>query len=273
MPVIGVPIVGDIDTTGVFRDAEKVTTPDLEDFMSTSSHWNTQVAGSPKPLPEQVEAVWEKSKKEIECKILGDLLPKSHFDKLYGENGWRCMQRFAVFQEHNQDWRVIDNGRTSGHNGQAEMTERIHTTATAVSMAMSQFMAKLNPGGRQFRATRDMKKAYRQIPAWARHMHLHIIAIWSPVHDCWMFAELRGLAFGLAVAVIQFNRVPTFLVAVARRWLGIPAISFFDDVRMLAPDHCKEAVWAAFNWLVKQLGWQFDDSKDSPAPWLKRARF
>ena len=131
-------------------------------------------------------------------------------------------------------------------------------------MALSQLMFELNPGGKQFRATRDMKGAYRQIPVWSQHVRFHIVALWCPIHNRWMFAELQGLAFGLAVAVLQFNRVPTFLTTIARRWLGIPAISFFDDVRLVAPEHSREDVWQAFNWLIKQLGWVFDDAKDSP---------
>ena len=41
-----------------------------------------------------------------------------------------------------------------------------------------------------------------------------------------------GLAFGMAVAVLDCNRVPAQLTAVARRWLGTPALNFFDDFRI-----------------------------------------
>ena len=53
------------------------------------------------------------------------------------------------------------------------------------------------------------------------------------------------------------------MLAIARRWLGLPSIGYFGDIRMLALQGNEQIVWDAFSWLVNLLGWNFDPSKDS----------
>jgi len=174
------------------------------------------------------------------------------------------MVRFAIRQ--GEKWRVIDNAKQSQHNSAAEMFERIHTTSFDVALAITSRMKRyMNDNGvscRMARATRDMKSAYRQISRWKGHRAFHIVAVFHPVRKEWLFAELFGLAFGLALAVLQFNRVPIFISTCARRWLGIPCVSFFDDMRIQAPFHCADKVWINFNKLLELLGWTFDPEKD-----------
>ena len=163
-------------------------------------------------------------------RILGDWQPREYFDCKYGANGWRATPRFAVWQTSAEKWRVIDNGLASQTNLLADLMERIHTTSLEMGFTIVRavLVAYEKQGIRApgfARGTRDMKRAYRQVLRWAGHAHLHIICIWHPLKRCWVFAELRGLAFGLVVAVNHFNRVPAQLVATARRWLGIPAIN------------------------------------------------
>ena len=93
---------------------------------------------------------------------------------------------------------------------------------------------------------------------------MHIICAFNPQAKQWQYAELFGLAFGVPAAVIQFNRVPAMIIAISRRWLGIPAINFFDDVHIQAPAGNDTIAWSSFNWLVEKLGWLFDIDKDSP---------
>ena len=60
-----------------------------------------------------------------------------------------------------------------------------------------------------------------------------------------------------------FNRVPSLITAVARRWLAIPAIHFFDDFKITATENTQKFAWRNFNELVNLLGWVFDPEKDS----------
>ena len=78
-------------------------------------------------------------------------------------------------------------------------------------------------------STQDMKSAYRQLGVRDDCRQYHITALYDQVVKSWRFGLLHGLAFGLSAAVLEFNRVPEHLVAVARRWLALPVIHFYDD--------------------------------------------
>ena len=222
----------------------------------------------PPPDSEKMMAIFEKSAKEQSAGYLGPWVSKAHMDAKYGVNGWRAMKRFAVFQAGSNSWRCIDNGLSSGHNGAVAMSERIHTTSSCVGFSVAKRLVQLcraRDGSipKIFRATKDMKSAYRQCPRWEGHSHVHIVCAYHPEHKEWMFAELCGLAFGISIAVILFNRVPSFITAVARRWLAIPAIHFFDDFKITATQNTQKFAWRNFNELVNLLGWVFDPEKDS----------
>jgi hypothetical protein len=174
------------------------------------------------------------------------------------------MVRFGVQQ--GTKWRCIDNGRTGCHNDTVSSTDKIHTTSIDVAMAISAFLAQ-HPEGKhrkQVRATRDMRKAYRQIPIISGQEAFQIIAVWHPERRQYVFAHLKGLAFGLVASVAHFNRIPAFLIAAARRFFAIPAIGYFDDIRIHAVEPHGTLVWETFNWLIETIGYVFDPSKDSP---------
>ena len=71
------------------------------------------------------------------------------------------------------------------------------------------------------------------------------------------------MPFGLASAVLQFNRVPEHQVAFERRWLGIPSTHFFDDFKATAPLAVAQTVWRGLQLSEGTLGWLFDIDKDS----------
>ena len=49
----------------------------------------------------------------------------------------------------------------------------------------------------------------------------------------WLFQEVFGSLFGMSSAVMNFNRWPRFLQAVARRWLCLLVSIYFDDASLL----------------------------------------
>ena len=75
---------------------------------------------------------------------------------------------------------------------------------------------------------------------------------------------LHWLALGLLAAVLQFNRYPAALVAVARRWLAIPIINFFDNFKITEPSFAAGSGGLYFDKLMSELGWLFDVDKDKP---------
>ena len=88
-------------------------------------------------------AIFEKSSKEQAAGFLGPWASKSQMDAKYGINGWRAMERFAVFQAGSNSWRCIDNGLTSGHNGAVTMWESTHTTSSCVGFSVAKRLVQL----------------------------------------------------------------------------------------------------------------------------------
>ena len=73
----------------------------------------------------------------------------------------------------------------------------------------------------------------------------------------------HALAFGESAVVLQFNRHPCLLVALARRWLAIPCVHFFDDIRIIEPLYGGDSARNFFDKLCKKLGYAFDPKKDT----------
>ena len=260
----GAAVVGDIPTADIFRLQETTASMSLNEWLDTADEWNVAITKRPPPNAEQATAVWEASRQEQLEGTLGRWYTYDELNNLHGKGKWRAMVRFGVQQ--GVKWRCIDNGRTGCHNETVSSTDKIHTTSIDVAMAISAFIAQ-HPDGKnrkQLRATRDMRKAYRQIPIVPGQEAFQIIAVWHPDIRRYVFAHLKGLAFGLVASVAHFNRIPAFLIAVARRFFAIPAISYFDDIRLHAVEPHGTLVWETFNWMIETIGYVFDPSKDSP---------
>ncbi len=66
----------------------------------------------------------------------------------------------------------------------------------------------------------------RQVPVAESGEPFTVTAVWSPAGGRWVFFCLLGMPFGLSSAVLDFNRVTAFTLAVARRALAIPVLGF-----------------------------------------------
>ena len=72
------------------------------------------------------------------------------------------------------------------------------------------------------------------------------------------------MPFGLKGAVLDFNRVSAALLALARRWLAIPSLSFFDDFRTVEVLASCPSADDSFRELVDFLGFRLDPKKRQP---------
>ncbi len=265
LPTVGAPIVGHIPSAQIFRHSDKTATVTMDKWMESADEWNRSLVRRSPPSAEQAEAVWVASIAEQAEGTLGSWYTYEDLNAMHGQGQWRAMIRFGIQQ--GEKWRCIDNGRSGNHNETVSSADRIHTTSIDVAMAITAFLYAndtCRPRRPHTRATKDMRKAYRQIPVFEQHAQFQIIAVWHVELRCYRFAHLRGLAFGLYASVSNFNRIPSFLVAVARRFLGIPAIAYFDDIRLQSVVPHGQLVWDAFGWLVETIGYVFDPSKDVP---------
>ena len=265
LPIMGASVVGYIPSVGIYRHSDKTATVSMSECFEFADEWNRSILSRPHPTAEQSQAVWEASLAEQAEGTLSRWYTYGELNDLHGKGNWRAMVRFAVQQ--GQNWRCIDNGRTGCHNDTVTCADRIHTTSVDVVMAMASYMFSQDsamPKRRHVRGTRDMRKAYRQIPVADSQRGFQVIAVWHPQSEQYCFAHLHGLAFGLYASVAHFNRIPPFIIAVARRFFGLPCIAYFDDVRLAAVEPHGQLVWDTFGWLVDTLGYVFDPSKDAP---------
>jgi len=76
-----------------------------------------------------------------------------------------------------------------------------------------------------------------------------------------MFGPLDGMAFGLGAAVHQFNRVPAFVIALARRFLCIPVVAFYDDFRITDLEAARGSADRCFCELLAWLAIKLDEKK------------
>ena len=113
-------------------------------------------------------------------------------------------------------------------------------------------------------STEDMKSAFRQLPVHPESLRFTIIAVWHPEWNTWSFWRLFGMPFGLKGAVLDFNRVSAALLALARRWLAIPSLSFFDDFRAVEMLASCPSADDSFRELVDFLGFRLDPKKRQP---------
>ena len=266
----GVQIVGALPTFGIYRAASQDDSADGSSFNPASNReWLEELFMRKPPPSEQAQVIFEKSEKERELGILEGWFSAEDLHTRFGLYQWRHMIRFATWQENHGAYRCIDNAKSSEHNLCTTAEERIHTTSVDMGMAICQRFRKLigQPLCGDFAlhaSTKDMKRAYRQIPVGESHLQYSIVAVWHPKWHRWVFGILHGLAFGLLAAVLQFNRYPAALVAIARRWLAIPVINFFDDFKLTEPMFAKGSGAFYFDKLVDAFGWLFDPDKDRP---------
>ena len=264
MLCVGGATLGPHPEYGIFRAKETTAQCSKQDLLKESAAYIDMLVAKQQPNKEQVDLVWSKSLKEIEQGTLRGFWTRDQMDQRWGRGNWVCLTRYPIEQKGAS--RMIDNGKLM-HNRAYGASETIHTTSSAAAAASARALRKLKAKPLKGKwmvqgSSKDMKGAYRQIPRHPSEADIAVVVIWSPVHHRWMFAEGDALFFGESGAVLLFNRVPTFLAAVARRWLAIPAQHFFDDFRLLGFACSKGSEFAFFTKLMGLLRWKFDPEKD-----------
>jgi hypothetical protein len=143
---------------------------------------------------------------------------------------------------------AIDNGFAGGQNeatGHAETIDLCSGLQPAIqTRALAKEMATAYPTGvpADFRVEtggEDTPDAYRWTPTSEEDANVNIVVVWNAGYSDtdlaqdspetsmpgrWEFQEVYGNLFGFSSAVMNFNRLPRFLVAVARSMLLIMVI-------------------------------------------------
>jgi hypothetical protein len=107
----------------------------------------------------------------------------------------------------------------------------------------------------------DMWKAYKHFAVHPDELPLNIIEIVDPTSLRSCFCISFVMVFGKTGAVLQFDRCPVFLTALARRLLAVRSQHFFDDFRLTDPTIGDDSARTCFSKLADLLGFKFDPSK------------
>ena len=156
---------------------------------------------------------------------------------------------------------MVGNGLSSSSNNTFDYEERAHTMSLGENFAVAQYLAHIYftskvPLKKLTRMTKDMKQAFRQLIRQRRQAKFTIICAWHPKLCAWMYA---------AAAVWHFIRTPTFITAVARRWLGLPITHFFDDLKDTSTDTNARTSRTLLNEVTELPGWLFGGER--PVTW------
>ncbi len=136
----------------------------------------------PPPLQDQAQAIWLNTIDDQAEGILSEFLSIEDLDTRFGYGLWLATVRFAVWQK--LKYRMIDDA-SKGHNQTFASSETIHTTSAAACAALTrQFRTALGrPICRRTAllvGSRDMKKAYKQIPVHESQLKYMVIAVFDP---------------------------------------------------------------------------------------------
>ena len=255
---------------GIYRHKISSSSLTIEEMVATNQELLDTLHMKKPPTDEMVAAVFEKTVEEQELGFLSPFLTRAEVDAQFGRGKWAAMLRFPVWQGK---WRLIDNAKTY-QNMTCHSTEAIHTTSSPAAAALTSCYRKhlgrpLSNKWRIVGYSKDMWKAYRQVPIHEDQMKLCIVILWHPSRKEWVFCIAHVLLFGLSGAVNIFNEIPTLVTAFARRYLAIPMQHFFDDHRLLEPLIARDDGFKNFDLLGEWFGFKYDPAKDQgPLPSL-----
>ena len=241
----GVQIVGSVSSTNLYKPLVENNTfsphilkqgdPSLE--VISNDEWNSEIVRSNKP-GEFDDLLLEMTMKDIIKKRAEGFFTKAELDARFGKGNWRASNRRLIWQQAQQKWRAIDNYRTSKNNLAADMHESLITspfdTAMKVALRFATIVDQpLDRVEQLVLGCEDMEDAYKTVPSSPQQQQFSIIAQWHPSRKCVVFTISFVLLFGQKAAVPNYNRVPSFTAAIARRLLGIPVWHYFDDYGMI----------------------------------------
>jgi hypothetical protein len=206
-------------------------------------------------------AVWERTLAEVEDGLMHGPFTRAQIDTAYGAGAWRAMRRFGVLQKGKV--RGCDNARTSLHNAATTTFEKLGCDSPDFSAKVARaFAAEYGKRGmpvpRMMGGTDDLANAYRHVPSCTPQFT--VVMMPGPDGEPAYFT-LPGLNFGLASAVLQFNRFPELMVAAARRLLGVACTHFYDDYVVVEPSVSAASGQWALRQLHQLIGFPFAEAK------------
>ncbi|CAE7158869.1 DNMT3A [Symbiodinium necroappetens] len=245
--VKGFKLLGNIEAPSLFREVSPVIPP---------------VVGL------QVKAF---TLQEIQDGLAEGPFSEEQLHERFGPFCWAPMRRF-MHQQSCGKLRPIDDGRSGGHNSCVVASETIFTSSPDfVSAALKYLMHLLLESAEEdiewaapVFGSEDMSAAYRQLPNVPADAPGLVLGYWDPDLREMRFAVLRAHPFGLASAVLNFNRIPCLGTACLRRCTASCVTHFFDDSGILDVSSSHGSAQECVNVLYQCMGVQLDPPKQQP---------
>ena len=153
------------------------------------------------------------------------------------------MKRHVIHQHDKK--RPIDDGKAGRHNECSQLVETIVNQHADFPAAVLQLWAqtalrmlwqvqpevspddlfRMAPWLQIAAGTDDMWKGYRQLHACEARAPVSVVTFAHPHTKQRVYSQLYGLPFGLASAVVQFNKAPQVLTATLRRVLFLVCVA------------------------------------------------
>ena len=268
--VQGVPNFGDIPSSGSHAPCDIPSTLESLDPFYARKLIGSMRRKALRADAKQRQGFVECYKKTLlECEEGWTVGPftKSEMDAKF-PSGWHPSERFAQYRYEGAPCRPCDNFRSSGINHFNSYHERIVCENAGFPSRVGRYFYYLfrDTFARDIpehccmaHGTDDLTKAYRQCVV--RDHARNVIAVWNPHLKRVEFFVLRGLPFGSAAAVLQFNRYSQFMSYFLTAYFGICCASYYDDYDVVEPlysvHYAQHVLWR----LHVLVGFQLDKDK------------
>jgi hypothetical protein len=282
MFVYGVNYVGRVPLTGLFekvpygseRGKYEVKDPTVLTKLFDVSK-TTVLSGSSCRVPDTfTRSIYKATLVEIDPKAEGALPyktvlgPFKSFEEL-PEPELHPAFRFWVQQDTSQgadEGRVVDDLTASGANARTLMFERLRMVSLDDFAATVERMDKACPAsvwGLPEFFKRDMRKAFRQVPADPSSRKWGAFSVRNPDTKLFEVFQHLSLPFGSRSAPLLFCALALVLCQLAAHHMGIPIVSFVDDFFAPGPKSLSSEMFENFRWFVVDLlGFQLKTEKD-----------
>ena len=244
----GFPIVGDIPDSGIFRPQDTPPTAPASTMLPASNRkWFDEVVRSVagaahRPSTDDhkvLRAVYAQTRSEAsKGYIKGPYNSRNQLDSEFGKDMYRIMIRFGIEQgpPGKRKVRAIDNARKSKHNAVSHTHETIVCITFEVAATVSALVLEecIRLGIEMLEMAigfEDLTAAYRFVAN--SQPNFTVFCVWrfsdGKSQAGPAFYYVPGHNFGMVSSVLNFNRYPKLMVAMARSLLALPVSQYFDD--------------------------------------------
>ena len=226
----GFELMGEIQSTGVFRPVDRPQQMELDELLRTAGSWHDSVFS--RPEPDHAEDIKETVLKDVRAGAARSPKERTYYDSKFGRDNWRGVVCFGVWQ--GDKFRRIDDGKHSLHNLGQGIFEKIHhcplefivVGGRALLIRISRTetsKTKIEAG------VDDLQDAYRGCPNSDRSARWSVVIFYDKAAKKWMCVELFGHSYGFRSSVNNFNEWPELAVAFARRFGAVVTSHYVDD--------------------------------------------